>query len=128
MKPCVAGAVEELKLAFPCSRVTTKEDGQGGAYIIVETVGIGSRFVPSVTWMGGHITGLYPYADIYPVFIDATVRRADCREFNAPITHGHSFVGRQAIQISRINHQVQNSAQPAVAKFMKVLDYLEKLP
>lgn len=128
MKPEVADAIEELKRAFPFSTVTVNEDGQGGAYVIVEAVDIGARFVPSVTWMGGHITALYPYADIYPVFIDAAVCRDDGVGFDAPITHGHSFAGRLAIQISRINHQVQNCPQTAVAKFNKVLDYLEKLP
>ncbi len=127
MKPGVTGAIEELKRAFPSSVVTINEDGQGGAYVFVETVDIGARFVPSTTWMGGHITALYPYADIYPVFIDAAVRRADGRGFDAPITHGHNFAGRSAIQISRANHQVQNCPQTAVAKFVKILDFLEKL-
>ena len=128
MKPDVAEAIEELKRAFPSSAVTSDEDGQGGAYIFVETVDIGTRFVPSTTWMGGQITALYPYSDIYPVFIDAAVRRADGREFAAPITNGHNFAGRAAIQISRVNNQVQNCPQTAVAKFMKILDFLEKLP
>ncbi len=128
MKPDVADAIEELKRAFSPAAVTINEDGQGGAHVFVETVDIGARFVPSTTWMGGHITALYPYADIYPVFIDAAVRCADGREFAAPITHGHNFAGRPAIQISRINNQVQNCLQTAVAKFMKILDFLEKLP
>ena len=128
MKPDVVDAIEELKRAFPSSAVTVNDDGQGGAHVFVETVDIGTRFVPSVTWMGGHIIAFYPYADIYPVFIDAAVCRADGQGFDAPITHGHNFAGRSAIQISRINHQVQNCPQTAVAKFMKILDYLEKLP
>ena len=128
MKPDVADAIEELKRAFPSSTVTISEDGQGGAYVFMETVDIGARFVPSTTWMGGHITAFYPYADIYPVFINASLSRADGREFDAPITHGHNFSGRPAIQISRINHKVQNCPQTAVARFMKILYYLKKLP
>ena len=128
MKPDVADATEELKRAFPASAVITNEDGQGGANVFVETMDIGVRFVPSITWMGGHITALYPYADIYPVFIDAAVSRADGRGFDGPITPGHNFSGRPAIQISRVNNQVQNCPQTAVVKFMKILDFLEKLP
>ena len=127
MKQDIADAIEELKRAFPSSAVTIKEDGQGGAYVFVENVDIGARFVPSHTWMGGHITALYPYADIYPVFIDASVSRVGGRRFDAPITYGHNFAGRPAIQISRVNNQVQNCPQTAVAKFMKILDFLEKL-
>ena len=127
MKQDVADAIEELKQAFPFSTVTISEDGQGGAYVFVENVEIGARFVPSITWMGGHITALYPYADIYPVFIGAAVNRADGGRFDAPITHGHNFAGRPAIQISRRNNQVQNCPQTAVAKFMKILNFLEKV-
>ena len=128
MKRDVAEAIEELKQAFPSSAVTADEDGQGGVYAFVERVDIGPRFAPSITWMGGHIAALYPYADIYPVFIDAAVSRIDGRGFDPPITHGHNFAGRPAIQISRRNNQVQNCRQTAVAKFVKVLDFLEKLP
>ena len=126
MKQGVADAIEELKKAFPSSAVTCSEDGEGGARVIVEGVDIGKRFIPSVTWMGGHITAHHPYADIYPVFMDATVRRVDGQEFSAPITCGHSFAGRPAIQISRRNNRIQNGPQTAVAKFMKIIDFLGK--
>ena len=128
MNPDVADAIEELKRAFPSSAVTISEDGQGGAYVFIENVDIGARFVPSITWIGAHIAALYPYADIYPVFMDAAVSRADGQGFEAPITQGHNFVGRPAIQISRRNNQIQNYPQTAVAKLMKILNFLEKLP
>ena len=127
MKQDVATAIEELKQAFPASAITSSEDGQGGAYVVVERVNIGTRFVPSVTWMGGHIPALYPYADIYPVFIDATVRRVDGKEFEAPITVGHTFAGRSAIQISRRNSRTQNLPQTVVAKFLKIINFVEKI-
>lgn len=127
MKPDVTAAIEELKQAFPSSAVTINEDGQGGAYVFVETVAIGAHFVPSMTWMGGHIPALYPYADISPVFIDDAVSRVDGRSFDAPITPGHNFSGRPAIQISRVNNHVQHCPQTTVAKVMKILDFLEKL-
>lgn len=127
MKQEVAEAIEGLKTAFPSSAVTYSEDGEGGAHVIVESIDIGERFAPSVTWMGGHITAHYPYADIYPVFIDASVHRVDGQGFSAPITHGQNFAGRPAIQISRRNNQIQNDPQTAVAKFMKIIDFLEKL-
>lgn len=125
MKQDVANAIEELKKAFPSSVVTISEDGQGGAYVFVESVDLGERFDPSTTWMGGHITALYPYADIYPLFIDANVRRVDGKRFEGPISVGHTFDGRTAIQISRRNNRVQNSPQTAVAKFLKVIDFME---
>lgn len=121
----VAEAIGELKAAYPSSTVTVTEDGQGGAYVTVEEVDLGSRLEPRTSWMGGHITALYPYADIYPLFIDAGVRRSDGQPFQIPITHGHIFQGRPALQVSRINRQVQLTTQTAVMRFKKTLDFLE---
>jgi hypothetical protein len=77
--------------------------------------------------VGFHIPAQYPYADIYPVFIAADVARTDGVPFQAPVTTGHAFEGRPAIQVSRRNTTAQNGAQRVPAKILKILDYLEKL-
>ncbi len=128
MKQHVANAIEELKRAFPSSAVCSREDGSGGAYVVVEDVAIGDRYQPSSTWIGGHIPALYPYADIYPLFMGENVRRVDGVVFAAPVTPGVQFFGRPALQISRRNNHTQNYPQTAVAKFLKVLRFLEELP
>lgn len=128
MNQDVAEAVEELRKAFAPSEVTVTEDQQGGAYVVVESVEIGARYNPSVTWLGAHIPALYPSADIYPVFTAADVHRVDGRDFQAPVTRGHTFNARPAIQISRRNNQIHLAPQTAIAKFAKILDFLEKLP
>ena len=128
MKQDVANAIDELKRAFPSSQVCSREDGSGGAYVIVEDVAIGYRYRPSSTWVGGHIAALYPYADIYPLFMGADVRRVDGVAFEAPVTPGAQFFDRAALQISRRNNHTQNYPQTAVAKFLKVLHFLEELP
>ena len=92
MKHDVANAIEELKRAFPASIVRSREDGHGGAFVVVEDVPIGSRYQPSSTWLGGHISALYPYADIYPLFIADDVRRVDGVAFAPPVTPGSSFL------------------------------------
>ena len=123
----VSEAIKEMKRAFPGSELTVSDDGQGGAHVIVESVTIGMRYEPEQSWLGGHIPPQYPYADIYPVFMDAAVRRRDGKAFEKPITTGCNFCGRPAIQISRRNNRTQNSGQTAVAKFLKVLDFLKKV-
>ena len=128
MKQDVANAIEELKRAFPSSEVSSSEDGSGGAYVVVENVDIGDRFRPSSTWLGGHIPALYPYADIYPLFMADNVRRVDGVAFQAPVTHGAQFLERAALQISRRNNHTQHYPQTAVAKFLKVPHFLEELP
>ncbi|MDE3259793.1 MAG: hypothetical protein OYM47_18330 [Gemmatimonadota bacterium] len=127
MKQDVAIAIEELKQAFPASDVSSLEDGSGGAYVVVEPVNIGERYHPSSTWLGGHISPLYPYADIYPMFIGENVCRVDGVAFAPPVTAGAQFFGRSALQVSRRNNQTQNYPQTAVAKFLKVLHFLEEL-
>lgn len=123
----VAKAIAELRKAFEPSEITVSEDAEGGAYVIVETVTIGNRHQPPQTWLGGHIPALYPAADIYPVFMGADVRLASGAEYQAPVTRGHSFQGRPAIQISRRNNQIHLASQTAVAKFTKILHFLDTL-
>ena len=127
MKQNVANAIEELKRAFPSSDVCSQEDGEGGAYVIVEDVEIGCRYRPSSTWLGGHITALYPYSDIYPLFMADNVRRVDGVAFQVPITPGAQFLERPALQVSRRNNHTQHFPQTAVAKFIKVLHFLDEL-
>lgn len=127
MKQDVANAIDELRTAFPAATVWSEPDRDGGAYVIVENIDIGPRYAPRSTWLGGHITALYPYTDIYPLFMDASVRRVDGVEFVPPVTLGHEFAGRPAIQLSRANNHTQNFPQTALAKFLKVIHFLEQL-
>lgn len=127
MKVEVSGAIEELKRQFEKSVFTVRDDGQGGAYLIIEPVHLGARYRPDHTWVGFHIPPQYPYADIYPVFIGGDLRRVDGAPFVAPVTPGHHFEGRVAIQVSRRSGAAQNGQQKAIAKILKILDFLERL-
>jgi len=128
MKVEVSKAIEELKVQFDTASVAATDDSQGGAYVTIEPIVLGGRFRPGMTWVGFQIPAQYPYADIYPIFIGADVVRADGIPFVAPITSGHSFQGRPALQISRRSSAAQNGCQKAVTKILKVLDFLEKVP
>jgi hypothetical protein len=127
MKPEVATGVEELKRQFEGSSVVARDDGQGGAHVVIDPMSLGPKFQPSSTWMGFHIPAQYPYADIYPVFIGGDVRRVDGIPFAPPVTPGHHFEGRPAIQVSRRNSSAQAGLQKVANKILKVLDFLEKL-
>jgi hypothetical protein len=127
MKTEVSSGIEELKRQFYGSTLTIREDGQGGAYVLMEPVLLGPRFRPASTWIGFQIPAQYPYADIYPVFIGAEVARVDGVPFTTPVTRGHHFEGRPAIQVSRRNSTAQSGLQRVSTKVLKVLDFLEKL-
>jgi hypothetical protein len=123
----VSSAVEELRRQFVGATVTADEDGQGGAIVFIEPIDLGTRFAPNATWFGFQIPAQYPYADIYPVFMAADVRRCDGVAFVAPVTNGHAFQNRPAIQISRRSAAAQAGTQTATAKILKVLDFLRNL-
>ena len=127
MKVEVTRCIEELKRQFTTAIFTIKEDGQGGAYVLMEPVALGPKFQPPESWMGFQITAQYPYADIYPVFIGDAVRRSNGVPFAAPVTLGHQFEGRAAIQVSRRNSAAQNGQQNGVAKILKILSFLDSL-
>lgn len=128
MKVEVTAALDDLKRQFPDAEISIRDDGQGGAYVIANPVRIGSRFRPETTWLGFHIPPLYPYADIYPVFAGAEIVRTDGAAFVAPVTHGASFEGRPAIQISRRSGAAAQGQQKVTTKLLKVLDFLETMP
>lgn len=129
MKVEVSTSIDELKRQFSGAAFTVREDGQGGAYVVIEPISLGARYRPESTWMGFHIPPQYPYADIYPVFIGADSARIDGVAFVPPVTSGHSFEGRRAIQVSRRSGAAaQNGLQKATAKLLKILDFLERLP
>ncbi len=127
MRVEVSRAIDELRLQFPGAQVISIDDGSGGASVIVEPVELGSRFVPQVTWIGGRLTAQYPYADVYPVFIGAEVRRADGAALQAPVTSGHTFAGRPALQISRRSPTAEQASQSVRMKFLKVIHFLETM-
>lgn len=124
----VSTGIEELKRQFSNSSFTIREDGQGGAYVHIEPVSLGERYQPDATWVGFQIPAQYPYADIYPVFIGSEVARVDGVPFSTPVTPGHNFEGRAAIQVSRRNGSAGGGLQKVTAKILKILDFLEKLP
>ena len=125
MRVEVLKAIEELKIQFASASVMATDDNEGGAYITIEPVELGEHFRPATSWIGFHIPAQYPYADIYPIFLGADVTRASGIPFVAPITPGHTFQGRTALQISRRSSAAQNGCQRAVTKILKVLDFLE---
>lgn len=126
MRSEVASGVDELKAQFAPSSITVADDGSGGAYVIVESVDLGPRFTNRVTWIGGHLTAQYPYADVYPVFIGNDVHRADGVAFQAPVT-ASTFADRPAWQISRRNPGAQVQSQSASAKFLRVIHFLQTM-
>ncbi len=126
MTPSVAAALDGLKKAFPSTIVTVlAEDDNGGAYVLMDGIDLGPKFNTAKTWFGAQLPASLPYADIYPLFMGSEVKRADGVALTGPLS-AVIWQGRQAIQISRRNNRM-SCAQPAVAKFLKVIDFVRSL-
>lgn len=110
---------------LPHATVTAYEDGDGGAHVIVDAVDLGQPYVQPQTWVGFHITRMYPYADVYPHFVRGDLQRADGR----PLGEGTSpnvFLGRPAIQLSRRSNRLNPLTDTAALKLQKVLGWLRE--
>lgn len=127
MKNEISTAIDELQSQFGNASIAARDDGQGGAFVVIEPVSLGSKYEPDATWMGFHITAQYPYADIYPVFVGAEISRADRQPFTAPVTPNHKFEERPALQVSRRNSSAQTGLQTAKTKILKIINFLETM-
>ena len=55
MKVEVSSGIEELKRQFSSASFAVREDGQGGAYVVIDPVLFGPKYRPETTWIGFHI-------------------------------------------------------------------------
>src|SRR5260370_27957472 len=101
MTPAIQAAVTDVEQSFLGYRVEVTPESQGGAYVIVHDLNLGERYVPATSWIGFLITFQYPYADVYPHFVRADLKRIDGT--NMPLGFSGPIVwnGCQALKISR---------------------------
>ncbi len=134
MNPAVEAAAAELRAAFP-NAARLKEDPDGGAFIIVDGLEIGTCFSPLTSWVGFHITWSCPDPDVYPHFIDPAVRYVGTGEApnqfpdgNLPmaVTGNATMPGFDlpAIQVSRRSNHHDPITDTPLAKLYRVLDFL----
>lgn len=114
----VGEAVEAVRGHFADSTVQVLPDGQGGAFLIVNTVRIGALYTPDVTWLGFHLNTAYPSSDVYPHYI-ARVDRIDGRPHREGI-QPVDWQGRPALQLSRRSNRWNPARDNAVLKAEKV--------
>ena len=127
MKPEVEQAVNDIQAAFPDCPVLTREDGSGGALVIVENMVLGPPYKQDTTWVGFHITFPYPYADVYPLFVRGDLARMDEKPLGEATSQG-SFEGRAAVQLSRRANRLNPTTDTALRKLLKVMDWLKRRP
>jgi hypothetical protein len=137
MKPDVAQALDELTTGLPAAKIRSKEDADGGAYVLVDDIGIGDSFEPASSWIGFHIAWPYPDADIYPFFIDAKNRYVGSGnapnqypEGNLPAAMSRGDTKMPgfelpAIQVSRRSNRRNAQTDTALTKLLRIIEFLQ---
>lgn len=123
LKAEVAEAIDEVRSSFPDAAVDAREDGEGGAFVLVDPVDPGPLYQHRETWVGFHVTFQYPYADVYPHFVRGDLGRCDGGPLGEATAAG-TFEGRPAVQISRRSNHLNPDTDTAAIKLHKVLAWL----
>jgi hypothetical protein len=125
MTPKVEQAITQLRASFPEAAVTLREDGEGGAYVTLEPVILGSGWLPTTTWIGFRVTFQYPNADVYPHYVSQELHRANGLPLPPNMTPC-VFEGRPAYQVSRRSNRLNPALDTASLKLHKVICWLQE--
>jgi len=126
MNSQVEKAIKEIRENFSDCHVTAKEDGQGGAYILVENIDLGDKYTDETrhTWVGFQISFQYPFADVYPHHVRPDLSRKDQQPLGAGMQLTR-FVGfdRDSVQISRRSNNRDQNLETAKHKLLKIIEW-----
>jgi hypothetical protein len=122
--PVVLEAIEELHATFEGAAISSRADGEGGAYVRIDPVDPGPQYAQRETWIGFRITAQYPYADVYPLFVRPDLSRTTGRPLGEGFTANHTFDGQPAVQVSRRANHLNPGTDTAAIKVLKVLSWM----
>lgn len=125
----VEAAIDRVRQNFPEATLEVIEDDKGGAFVIVDSVPLGSPYAQSESWIGFQITAACEYADCYPHFLRPDLSRLD----GAPLGGGFSSTTFQVLGSPRIATQVSRRTNKVVVpsidnpalKLLKVIRWLK---
>lgn len=128
MKLEVEQAIEEIRSAFPGVCLDTEPDADGGAFVTTGELYLGPHYEPQYSWCGFHITFQYPFADIYPHYFHASLRRKDGKPlgeaFHASHQWQHPARTDASTMVSRRSNHRDPATETAALKLAKVLDWI----
>lgn len=123
----VTEAIEEIRETFDEATVTADSDGNGGAWVVIDSVPLGPVYVQDSTWLAFQIVFAYPEADVYPHFVRPDLSRTDGAALGAgfqPAKWGPK--GDPGIQLSRRSNRLNPAVDTAATKALKVLKWLNE--
>jgi hypothetical protein len=126
LKDAVGVGVTDIVRAYPDTRFIP--DGQGGAWIEIPEVEVGDLYVSSTSFLICLLPFALPAADVYPMFLDRSLARADGAALGEGFGHTElSWPGepspRPATQVSR-RTRGDFAAQTSLLKIEKVLEWV----
>jgi hypothetical protein len=128
MNEAVQFAVDQINTAFPQNACEAQDDGDGGAWVIVEGVPLGEIYTEEASWVGFRITFQYPNADVYPHFVRGDLLRKDGRSLGEGVQVSQTFLGRPALQLSRRSSRWNPKTDNALIKLQKVMQWFTTHP
>jgi len=123
LKEEVAEAIADIEATFAAATLEVREDGEGGAFVVVDPVDPGDPYQQRETWIGFRITFQYPFADVYPLFVRGDLARAHGGELGEGMSAA-TWEGRAAVQVSRRSNNLDPATDTAALKLLKVLEWL----
>ena len=124
----VQRAIEEIQSAFPGVLLDVEPDPDGGAFVKAHDLHLGQQYEPERSWSAFRITFQYPFADIYPHFFIAELRRKDGKAlgeaFHANHKWEHPAGAEAATMVSRRSNRRDPTTETAAMKLAKVLDWM----
>lgn len=121
----IAEALDEIRATFPGSVVESVVNTDGSVWVTVSNLLIGNQWVPELSYVGFTIGFQYPYADCYPHYVDAALKKKDGTPFGPGIhLSQRTPLGDEAVMVSRQNRHIMEVPDTAATKLLKVLDWL----
>lgn len=125
VRPEIAEALDEIRATFGDTSVSAKVVEDENVWVTVSDVFLGEQWDPSHSTVSFTISFQYPYADCYPHFIDASVKRTDGGQLPPGMQPAQQTPrGDTAVMISRRNNHVAEVPDTAAVKLVKVINWV----
>lgn len=128
MKAAVESAIAEIRAANPGHQVQVEPDDSGGAFVRVSDIDLGPKYLPQLVWVGFQIVYTYPFADVYPHYFPADLRRTDGHPLGEAMHLNNTFSPPSgaitSTMVSRRSPRRDPTKETAAIKLAKVIDWV----
>ena len=121
----IVGAIAELQRDF--GSVGAEPDGLGGAFVRVDEIDVGERWLPRLIPIEFQIQFSYPYAAIYPYYTVPELQRVDGKVWPTALQQV-DWRGRQVVQISLRSTRWQPAVETAASNLAQVRHWFWTTP